>query len=108
PLMLENLRNRIARLIASPPEPKRGNVHTRMYQAAKASRLTGNWGSITTSADSELVSSLRQLRGRSRALVRDAPYAKRAKVIIQNNVIGSGIGLQCQIMSARDTLREDL
>jgi capsid protein len=72
----------------------------RMYQASRASRLTGAWANSTTSADSELVSSLQTLRNRSRALVRDAAYAKRAKVIVQNNVIGSGIGMQAQVMSS--------
>jgi lambda family phage portal protein len=81
---------------------------TRMYQAARASRLTAGFGTSTTSADSELVSSLTNLRNRSRALVRDASYAKRAKVIVQNNVIGSGIGMQAQVMSTRDELRENV
>jgi lambda family phage portal protein len=70
----------------------------RQYAAAKSSRLTMDWRGDDTSADAELVSSLRALRGRSRQLVRDAGYAKRAKVLVVNNVIGwSGIGLQCQI-----------
>jgi lambda family phage portal protein len=83
-------------------------LDTRMYHAAKASRLTAGFGTSTTSADSELNSSLTTLRNRSRALVRDAAYAKRAKVIVQNNVIGSGIGMQAQVMSTRDSLREDV
>src|SRR5258708_37831130 len=78
-----------------------------MYQAARPSRLNSGFIS-TTSADSELVSSLHQLRNRSRQLVRDAAYAKRAKVIIQNNVVGSGIGLQAQVMSTRGDLRENV
>ena len=83
-------------------------LQTRMYQAARASRLTSGWATSTTSADSELISSLTQLRNRSRALVRDAAYAKRASVIVQNNVIGSGIGMQAQVMNSRDKLREDV
>src|SRR5258708_4707908 len=78
-----------------------------MYQAARPSRLNSGFIS-TTSADSELVSSLQQLRNRSRQLVRDAAYAKRAKVIIQNNVVGSGIGLQAQVMTTRGDLRESV
>ena len=38
--------------------------------------------------------------------MRDAGYAKRAKVIIQNNVIGSGIGMQAQVVNARGKLIE--
>lgn len=81
---------------------------SRMYHTALNSRLTSGWAQSTTSADSELHTSLTSLRNRSRALVRDAAYAKRAKVVVTNNVIGSGIGLQAQVMSSRDTMREDI
>jgi lambda family phage portal protein len=122
--MFENFRKSIARVIRpkvvraprkekaaarhSPLVTHHSGMQTRMYQAARASRLTAGWATSTTSADSELISSLTQLRNRSRALVRDAAYAKRASVIVQNNVIGSGIGMQAQVMSSRDTLREDV
>ncbi len=96
--MLENFRKRLARAIA--PKGKR------MYQAARTSRLTGGWGSAGTSADSELRLSLTTLRDRSRALVRDAAYAKRAKAIVVANVIGPGIGLQAQVGTSRDGLNE--
>lgn len=69
----------------------------RMYAAAKSSRLTAGWAPSNSSADSELVTSLTTLRSRSRSLVRDAGYAKRAKVLVVNNVIGNGIGLQAQV-----------
>lgn len=81
---------------------------SRTYHAARASRLTSGWAASTSSADSELLASLQSLRNRSRALVRDSSYAKRAKVIVQNNVIGSGIGMQSQVMSSRGTLRQDV
>ena len=127
--MFENLRKSIAKAIApgrqrlSPfdrlvaealrqPKAKRAGraevFATRMYQAARASRLSNDFGRSTTSADSELVSSLVNLRNRSRGLVRDAAYAKRAKVIIQNNVVGAGVGMQAQVMSSRDTPRDDV
>lgn len=98
--MLEKLRNRIARAIAPRP-PQRGGM--RMYHAARASRLTGSSPS-NTSADGELVTSLTALRGRARQLVRDASYAKRGKVIVVNNVIGAGIGMQGQVRTVRDEL----
>jgi len=99
--VLEQFRRKVARWIAP-----RGKTQTRMYSAAQASRLTGGWSPSNTSADAELVSSLRQLRSRSRALVRDASYAKRAKVVVVNNVIGSGIGMQAQVMTTRDVLND--
>lgn len=80
----------------------------RMYHAAKRSRLTVGLGTTNSSADSELSSSLRTLRSASRQLIRDAAYAKRAKVIVVNNVIGSGVGMQTQIKNARGGLRRDV
>lgn len=73
----------------------------RQYQSAKPSRLIDGWATANGSADAELVSSLTTLRSRSRALVRDSSYAKRAKVIVVNNVIGTGIGLQAQVKTTR-------
>lgn len=94
----ERLRGRLARWIAPPRRA------VRQYAAARQSRLTAGWYAPNNSADSELVSSLTQLRARSRALVRDAPYAKRARTIVVNNVIGSGIGMQAQVANQRGKL----
>lgn len=96
-------RARLARWIA--PNKVR-QVGTRMYHNARQSRLTVGWSASDTSADTELVASLRVLRARSRALVRDAPYAKRAKVVVVNNVIGTGIGMQAQVRFPRGELME--
>jgi len=78
----------------------------RMYAGAKQSRLTAGWGQTVTSADSELSTSLRILRARSRSLIRDASYAKRAKVIVVNNVVGPGIGMQAQVKTVRNVLND--
>ena len=95
------LANRIARAWAT----LRGKEYgSRMYAAARASRLTGDWQTSNTSADSELSSSLTQLRSRSRALCRDVGYAKRSKALVVNNVIGTGIGMQGQVYTTRDEL----
>jgi lambda family phage portal protein len=114
--VFERLRKSVAKAIAPPRQKRQRTEKTvasrapavRMYQAAKVSRLTSGWATSTTSADSEMISSLVNLRNRSRALVRDAAYAKRAKVIVQNNVIGSGIGMQAQVMATRGQLRESV
>lgn len=73
----------------------------RMYAAARPSRLNQGWSVLNTSADTELATSLTALRTRSRQLVRDASYAKRAHGIIVNNVIGQGVGLQAGVMTSR-------
>lgn len=99
--MFEQLRKRFARWIA--PKQK---MQARQYAMAKGGRLTSGWGQSTTSEDAELSSSLRKARDRSRELIRDAAYAKRAKVIVQNNVIGPGIGMQAKVMTSRGELND--
>lgn len=93
--MFDKLRSRVARLIAPP-----GKSGVRMYHAARTDRLAGGAGS-NSSADMELVTSLRTLRSRARQLRRDASYAKRGQVIVVNNVIGAGIGMQSQVKTLR-------
>ena len=77
----------------------------RMYAGARGTRFNVGLGqSGDSSADAELINSLTRLRASARQLVRDAPYAKRAKVIVVNNVIGGGIGMQCQVKTTRGGL----
>lgn len=80
----------------------------RMYAGAKTDRLNGNWQALNTSADSEIITSLRPLRARARQLVRDNEYAKNAVRIIQNNVIGGGIGLQANVQTASGKLMDSV
>jgi len=80
------------------------NIGARMYAGAKVNRLQSDWSALNTSADSEIVTSLRPLRARSRQLVRDNEFAKNAIRIIQNNVIGGGIGMQAQVSNAKGKL----
>ena len=63
----------------------------RAYQGARISRLTADWVTSGTSADSEIKSSFKALRNRARQLCRDNDYARQALRVIQNNVIGHGI-----------------
>lgn len=79
-----------------------------MYHGAQTGRLTVGFGGASYSADAELATSLRQLRATSRQLVRDSAYAKRAKTIVVNNIIGAGIGMQAQVMTTRTTLNRNV
>lgn len=92
-----------ARSAGTPREAPRGLV--RQYASARPSRFNVGLGSSgNTSADAELHNSLTQLRAASRQMVRDASYAKRARNLIVNNVIGPGIGLQAQVKTSRGEL----
>jgi lambda family phage portal protein len=74
---------------------KRAFHQARRYTASLPSRL--GITSSTTSADMELYMSLATLRNHSRALCRDNPYAKRAKQLHVNNIIGTGVGMQARV-----------
>ena len=75
----------------------------RAYGGAMVNRLTQDWLAQSTSYDTELRTSLRALRNRSRQLVRDNDYARNAIRLIRNNVIGTGIQLQAQVTKRRGT-----
>jgi capsid protein len=73
----------------------------RNYGGAQLNRLTNDWVSQGTSADSEVKNSLRILRNRARALVRDSDFAKSALRAVKNNVVGQGIKHQAQVRMIR-------
>ena len=73
----------------------------RAYQGARINRLTADWITSATSADSEIKSSFKALRNRARQLCRDNDYARQALRAIQNNVIGHGIRHQGQVRMQR-------
>lgn len=106
--MPESIRQRLGRWIAGKPAaPQR--VGKRMYAAARPSRnATGFASSGNSSADAELSTSLPRLRAASRQMVRDSAYAKRARQIVVNNVVGSGVGMQAQVVGTRNALRTDV
>lgn len=63
----------------------------RKYEGASKGRRTENWKAPTSSAPAEIQRALSELRNRSRDLVRNNPYAKRAVRKIATNVVGTGI-----------------
>lgn len=81
-------------------------IQQRMYATAVPNRFNQGFPSFNTSEDLELVSSLRNLRARARALVRDAGYAKSARRVVVNNVIGTGVRMEPMIKTARGVLNE--
>ena len=81
----------------------------RAYAAAQNNRLTSDWVSQATSADSEIRGSIRMLRNRARQLVRDSDFAKSALRAVKNNVVGTGIRMQAQVRMQRGgRLADDL
>jgi lambda family phage portal protein len=100
--VFKQFRRKIAQIIA----PRQQN-QARMYAAARPSRMSIGIAS-NTSANSELHTSLTRLRNLSRQLVRDSAYAKRAKKIIVDNVVGTGVGMQAEVRGTRGELRKSV
>lgn len=64
---------------------------SRGYNAASQGRRTSDWNAPGTSANIETMMALSVLRNRSRELVRNNAYAKRAIQAISSNTVGTGI-----------------
>lgn len=106
PGRLRALASRISAWLATTPATAQKTAQARSYSAARKTRTTGGFGSAgNSSADSELSRDLPTLRARSRQMVRDSSYAKRARTIIENNVIGTGVNLQCQVATGSGSPR---
>jgi lambda family phage portal protein len=82
---------------------------TRAYRAASNTGQSSPWGLMSTSsADAEIRTGLTNLRGRSRQVVRDSGYAKRARSIIVDNIVGARIGFQGNIKGPGGKLKKKL
>ncbi|MDR3414210.1 MAG: phage portal protein [Formivibrio sp.] len=92
--------------VAQQQAARQAKTGKRSYAGAAVNRLTSDWTALQTSADSEILTSLRLLRSRSRQMVRDNAHARNAVRIVQNNVVGQGIGLQATVANARGALQE--
>ena len=80
----------------------------RQYEAAEGGRLNRDFMASTTSEDAELAMSLTTLRNRSRKMIRDNPHAANLKRIVQDKIVGNGIGVQAQVMKADGTPDDEL
>lgn len=78
------------------------NGSRRGYAGAERGRTVSDWIANSTSADTELYTSLRTLRNRARQLVRDNEYAGNAiERVLPNNIVGQGVRFQAQVMMRR-------
>lgn len=67
------------------------DAHSRAYAAAKHGRRNKGWSGRSTSANSEIGSSLRELRNRSREFARDSWAGQRMLDVLVSHVVGTGI-----------------
>lgn len=68
-----------------------GLQEARSYEAAKVGRRTSGWHATGGSANAELGHGLSRIRNRSRDMIRNNEYAKRAVGVFASNVVGYGI-----------------
>jgi lambda family phage portal protein len=61
------------------------------YDAASNGRRLKSWKNPGTDADAASAPGRARMRNRSRDMVRNAPFARRAQMVISNNVVGAGI-----------------
>jgi lambda family phage portal protein len=96
PSMGEVIRDRTAsEQEAAKQRAKRVKQQRRSYKGANLNRLNSDWTVTPTSANYELRTSLRALRGRARQLSRDNSFFKKFLSMAQANVIGPrGVKLQ--------------
>ena len=92
----------------APQQRQQRQRPARLYEGAKFSRLTADWLASGTSADAEVRGSLATLRNRARQLIRDSDYARQAIRAIRNNVIGTGVKMQAQVMKVRGGRLDDV
>lgn len=77
----------------------------RSYSSAGHSRLTNDWLSPATSADTELQGAIATLRARCREAERNDDYVRRYFSLLENNVLGAnGIGLQMKVQDPDGSL----
>jgi lambda family phage portal protein len=77
----------------------------RKYDAASQSPRTKNWQADSTSVNIENVQAFPRLRDRSRDLVRNNAYAKKATQVLANIVVGTGIRPKFSAKSATEKKR---
>lgn len=81
----------------------------RTYAAAEITRLTSDWSTMLLSADVDLRTGIRRLRGAARSTVRDTALGTRYVSWVEENVIGEkGIQLQAKTRTTRDALNPAL
>ena len=79
----------------------------RSYAAANPGRLFADFNASDRSADAELSPVLKQIRSRSRDLVRNNQYAKRYMNLLKTNVVGGkGMGVQVKALDSVGKLDE--
>lgn len=82
-------------------------MHFRQYAGASINYQNNNWPAFSTSADTEIYTSLRLMRNRARQLCRDFSYAMSGVRNLALRIVGESVKFQSQL-SDGNTLKSDL
>lgn len=89
------------------PRPAK-TAYRSYYSGAQSNRLTSDWFTALLSADQEIKTDIRALRGRSRKLFRDSGHFAGFRSTLKDNVVGwEGIRVNPRVMSPRKKLLTD-
>lgn len=100
--VIENIMQRFG-YVRTPEKPRR----VRTFGAANIDRLFSSWTTMPYSADSEMRTSLKALRARSRDMVNNNDYAKKFVRMVETNVVGkNGIVMQSQVVNDKNEADE--
>lgn len=80
---------------------------SRKYDAAQHGRRQGGWSRPSTSANAEIASGGQATRNSARDLVRNVPWAKKAKRTYVANMVGTGIVPRAKTGNARRDAKID-
>lgn len=82
-------------------------LQSRMYAAAKSSRLNGGWAPVDQTVNQLISSSAPAVRARVRQLVRDFPLFDRAVNIHVDYVVGAQMNFQSRVRDINDNTKFD-
>lgn len=81
--------------------PRKPADMRRNYEAAKWTRLTGDWNTASGTADADIQYDITSLRARMRDSERNNEYVSRYLNALENNVMKHGTGFSLQMKSMR-------
>lgn len=101
---------RAARRVEARAKIRRMEAVQNVFEAATRGRRTAHWRASIKDANTENGPALARLRDVSRDMVRNNPFAAKAKMVIANNVVGSGIVPRIEVRNRRasDLIRAHL
>jgi lambda family phage portal protein len=99
-----SLTHRARQWLAQRLAPSSPRTALRRFDAARIDRLASDWMATQNSINQELKSDLDRMRSRCRDLVNNNDYARKFRLMCQNNIVGpAGVRLQSRVVDPSGT-----